>query len=102
MEVGPGYRRGEIISNDDVEEEGVLRGSLNYDWAITGSSSFRQEFSVEAGEDSTITKSLSRLKTQLNGSLALVISYDAKNTSSVPEGTHKFDSATFVSLDYSF
>lgn len=102
MEVGPGYRRSEIKGDNDVEEEGTFRGALNYDWTITKATSFRQEVSVEAGEDSTISKSLSRFKTQLNGSLALVISYEAKHTSSVPVDTHKFDSTTFVSLDYSF
>jgi len=102
MEVGPGYRRSEIMGDNDVEEEGTLRGALNYDWVITTASSFRQEVSVEAGENSTISKSLSRFKSQLNGSLALVISYEAKHTSSVPVGTHKFDSTTFVLLDYSF
>jgi len=102
MEVGPGYRRSEIMGENDVEEEGTLRGALNYDWVVTKTSSFRQEVSVEAGEDSTISKSLSRFKSQLNGSLALVISYEAKHTSRVPVDTHKFDSTTFVSLDYSF
>ncbi len=102
MEVGPGYRRSEIKGDNDVEEEGTLRGALNYDWVITTASSFRQEVSVEAGEESTISKSLSRFKSQLSGSLALVIAYEAKHTSSVPVGTHKFDSTTFVSLDYSF
>jgi len=102
MEVGPGYRRSEIKGDNDVEEEGTLRGALNYDWVITNASSFRQEVSVEAGENSTISKSLSRFKSQLNGRLALVISYEAKHTSSVPVDTHKFDSTTFVSLDYSF
>lgn len=102
MEVGPGYRRSGIMGDNDVEEEGTLRGALNYDWVITQASSFRQETSVEVGEESTISKSLSRFKTQLNGSLALVVSYEAKHTSSVPVGTHKFDSTTFVSLDYSF
>ncbi len=102
MEVGPGYRRSKIMGEDDAEEEGILRGALSYDWVITKASSFRQETSVEVGEDSTISKSLSRFKTQLSGSLALVISYEAKHTSSVPVGAHKFDSTTFVSLDYSF
>lgn len=101
-EVGPGYRRSEVMGDNDVEEEATLRGALNYDWAVTETAAFRQEVSVEVGEESTISKSLSRYKTQLNGSLALTVSYEAKHTSSVPEGTHKFDSATLVSLAYSF
>lgn len=102
MEVGPGYRRSVTEEEHDVENEATLRGAANYDWAIDKTSSFRQEVSVESGEESTISKSLSRYKKQLNGSLSLTLSYEVKHTSKVPSGTDKSDSTTAVALDYSF
>jgi len=102
IEVGPGYRRSLLDVDGSMEREGTLRGAINFDWTINETSSFREEVSVEAGEESTISKSISKYRTQLNGRLSLTVSYEIKHTSNVPSGTNKSDSTTLIALDYSF
>ena len=106
FEVGPGYRHNELLvenaDGDKEETETMLRGALNYDWVVNDSTSFRQELSVEAGEEITVSKSLSKVKTKLHNQFSLSVSYEMKHTSEVPEGAHEFDGTMVVALDYSF
>lgn len=102
LEAGPGYRRSEVEEGDNLEEEGFLRGALDYRWTISSTTKLTEALSVEVGNESTITKSSTQLKTKMNASLALTLGYDIKNNSDVPEGTKSTDSTTYVTLDYSF
>lgn len=106
FEVGPGYRYNEFLvedaDGDKHDTEAMFRGALNYKWFVNDSTTFRQEVSVEAGEEITVSKSLSKVKTKLHNQLSLSVSYEMKHTSEVPEGTHEFDSTTVLALDYSF
>ena len=102
MEVGPGFRRSLLEADGSIEREGTLRGAANFDWIINDTSSFREEVSVDVGEESTISKSISKYRTQLNGRLSLSVSYEVKHASNVPSGTNKSDSTTLIALDYSF
>jgi len=58
---------------------------------------------VDVGEDTTVTKSVTALTAQINGSLATKITYTIKNTSDVPtDDIEKTDTETAVTLVYSF
>ena len=102
LEAGPGYRRSEIIEGDHVEEEGVLRGALDYAWKVSDTSKLTEELSVEVGDESTITKSSTKLKTKVNTSFSLTLGYDIKNQSEVPAGTKNTDTTTYITLDYTY
>ena len=77
-----------------------LAGSLS--WNISKTSHFTQDLSAEIGEDTTVSKSVTALKTQIDGSLAMKISYTIKHTSEVPADIEKTDSETAVTLVYGF
>ncbi|OUS26254.1 hypothetical protein A9Q99_18655 [Gammaproteobacteria bacterium 45_16_T64] len=106
IEVGPGYRYNALLEENDAgdkhETEALFRLASNYDWVINESATFRQELSVDAGEDITVSRSLTKLKTKVHNQLSLSVSYEIKYTSEVPQDTHKFDSVTILALDYSF
>ncbi|MDX1695805.1 MAG: DUF481 domain-containing protein [Ketobacteraceae bacterium] len=102
LEGGPGYRRSEVEEGDKLEEEGFLRGALSYKWTISPSSHLSEELSVEVGEESTISKSSTQLKTKINSTLSLTVGYDVKHNSDVPPDTKNTDTTTYVTLDYSF
>lgn len=106
IEFGPGYRYKALLEENDQgdkhETEALFRIASHYDWVISDTASFRQELSVDAGEDITVTRSLSKLRTQVHNQLALSASYEIKHTSEVPGDTHKFDSVTIFALDYTF
>ena len=101
FEIGPGYRVSELYNGDSVDEA-VLRVSGKYFLALSKSSNFQQTLIADAGEESTILKSISSIKAQTNGSLAMKVSLTIKNTSDVPEGVEETDSETAVTLVYGF
>lgn len=102
LEAGPGYRRSEVEVGDKVQEEAFARAAANYLWNVSETSVFTQDLSVEAGDESTITKSATKLKTKINSDFSLTLGHDIKRNSDVPEGTKNSDSTTYVTLDYSF
>lgn len=101
VEAGPGYRVSELESGDSIDEA-MLRLSLKYYVALSKTSNFQQSLVSEIGEDTTITKSITSIKAQINGSLAMKASLTIKNTSDVPEEAEETDTETAVTLVYAF
>lgn len=101
LEAGVGARQTKLddgTSNDEMI--GRLAGEL--DWKISDSASLSEDLSFDIGEDQTISKSVTGLKAQINGSLSSKITYTVKNTSDVPVGVEETDTETAVTLVYSF
>lgn len=101
LEIGPGARQSKL-ENGDTENETMVRGAGKLKWKISKTSTFTEDLSIDAGEDSTVTKSISALSAQINGKLATKITYTIKNTSDVPPGVEKTDTETAVTLVYNF
>lgn len=101
-DIGPGYRRSEVEATGDVQEEGIVRVGALYVWTISENAVFDEDFSSEAGEDKVVTKSLTRLKVKINGSLWGSISYEIKHTDEVPDGIKNSDRKTLLGLNYAF
>ncbi len=101
LEIGPGARQSKLETGK-TENETMVRGAGKLNWKISKTSSFTEDISVDAGEDSTVTKSVSALSAQINGSLATKITYTVKNTSNVPPGVEKTDTEMAVTLVYNF
>ncbi len=102
IEVGLGARQSKLDDTGDSENEGVVRLAGNLAWEISETSRFTEELTSEIGEEATITKSVTGLKSQINGSLAMKLSYTIKHTSKVPAGIEKTDTETAVTLVYGF
>lgn len=101
LEVGPGARQSKLDSGD-TESETMVRGAAKLGWNISDNSKFTEELSTDVGEDVTITKSVTGLTANINGSLATKLTYTIKNTSKVPPGFEKTDTETAVTLVYKF
>lgn len=107
FEVGPGYRYSKYDDSDptiteDDEEEVIIRLFTKLDWGFTDTTTFGQSISVEAGEENTISKSITSLKTEIIGSLSLKLSYTIKYTEEVPADKKHADEETAITLAYSF
>ncbi len=100
-EVGLGARQSEL-SDGTEEEEIIVRGGLSYKWIFSETAEFNQDFVVESGGKNTYLESVSALKANLVGSLALVASYTVKNNSEVPVGTEKTDTYSALAIEYAF
>jgi len=101
LELGPGARQSKFDSGVR-SKEALLRGAFRFAWTISRASKFEEIITVDAGEDVTITKSVTGLTNQIVGSLAMKISHTVNHTSKVPAGKEKTDSETGVTLVYSF
>lgn len=103
-EIGPGYRYNKYddTSTEDDSEELILRLFTKLEWDITDRSTFAQTLSTEAGDENTISKSITSLKTEIVGSLSLKLSYTIKYTEEVPANRKHADTETAATLAYSF
>jgi putative salt-induced outer membrane protein YdiY len=86
----------------DNEYELILRASTKYQWLISENATFEQELSTEVGEDKTVSRSTTALKSTIIGALAMKLSYSVRYTDNVPPGTKHADTETAVTLVYSF
>ncbi|MDH5735093.1 MAG: DUF481 domain-containing protein [Gammaproteobacteria bacterium] len=102
LEIGPGARQSKVTLTGKTESEQMLRAAAILNWAVSKTSNFGEALTVEAGEDVTVTKSVTSLSSQINGSLSMKITYTYKNTSEVPVGVEDTDTETAVTLVYNF
>jgi putative salt-induced outer membrane protein len=102
-EIGPGYRLTEFPENGGpIEEEAIIHIGSIFLYRFTETTSFREELSVDTGNDNTIARSVSSLRVMLRDHLSLRISYTIRHVADVPDDTEKTDTETFVSLAYGF
>ncbi|MFA7553975.1 MAG: DUF481 domain-containing protein [Spongiibacteraceae bacterium] len=104
LEVGPGYRisKAEDEATGEDSEELIIRLFTEYAWHFSDNADFTQSLNVESGSDSTITKSITALKLQVIGSVAVKLSYTIKYSDNVPTDKRHADTETAVTLAYSF
>lgn len=101
LEAGPGARQSKL-DDGSRDTELMVRGAAKYGWAITETSNFTEDFSVDAGEDLTMTKSVTALTSKINTSLAMRVSYTLQHASDVPPGADNTDTEMAITLVYSY
>lgn len=105
-EIGPGYRISEFDGadgdNDGMVEEVIVRLSTELNAKLSDTATFEQTLSVESGEENTVSKSVSALKTKIVGGFGLKISYTIEYNETVPQANLHMDRQTAVTLVYSF
>lgn len=99
--IGPGYSFAETRTGEDVSGV-IVRGSLEYNWAISESAAFKQVLSTEIGSDNTKSKSETSVSAQINGSLSMKVSLIMDHNSDVAPNIEKLDTQTSVTLVYTF
>ncbi len=90
------------VNGDDSESETVVKLQGNLEWTVSEPTLFSQDIAIEVGDESTISKSISALKVNINSSLAMKLTYTVKHTSEVPAGLEKLDSERVATIVYSF
>jgi putative salt-induced outer membrane protein len=101
VEGGIGSKQSTLIDGTD-QNEGVVRGALDYIVRINDTSTFTQKVLLEAGQDNRYTESVSALHVKMVKNIALVLSYTLKNNSDVPPGIEGTDTFTAISVEYAF
>lgn len=101
-ELSVGARQSKLTNGGDSESEGVVKVQGNLEWTVSETTLFSQDVAVEIGDNSTISKSVTGLKVNINSSLAMKLTYTLKHTSDVPNGVEKLDSERIATIVYSF
>jgi len=101
VDVGPGNRWSKLDSGSS-DSEVIVRLAGNLVWTISDTAEFEQKLSTEIGNDATISRSVSSVKSNILGKLAMKLSYSVKHNSEVPLAASKTDTETSVTLVYSF
>jgi putative salt-induced outer membrane protein len=101
VEIGAGARQAELRTGED-QDESIGRAALDYAWQISETARFTQSLIVESGSSNTSTESVSELRADIFGNVALVLSYRVRNNSDVPDGIKNSDRYTAISLEYAF
>ena len=102
VEGGLGYRKSKLSDSGELQDEAFLRGAAIFAWNLSENATFSEDFSVEAGEDSTITKSVTSLKTSVTGNIATKITYAVEKTTNVPPDVKETDMEFTVNLVYNY
>ena len=102
LEIGPGARQSKLALTGKKESESLVRAAAKIDWTISKTSKFSEVLTVDAGEDVTVTKSVTGLSSQIEGNLSMKITYTYKKTSEVPVDVDDTDTETAITLVYDF
>ena len=102
LEAGLGARQSKLSATGENQNEGLIHLAGSLGWKISDTSTFSEDLSSDIGKKSTVTKSVTALKTQIAGNLASKLSFTAKHSSQVPAGVTKLDTETAITLVYGF
>lgn len=101
-EVGAGARQSKITATGETQDEALARLAAKLGWKISDTTGFGEEVTVDIGEESTVTRSVTSLKSQVAGNLATKITFTYRNQSDPPAGTKSNDYETAIALVYGF
>lgn len=94
--IGAGIRSSRSEANDF--EEAILRVGTEYQWNVSANALFIQTFSIEAGDESNITRAESSIQSDIMDNMSMKFSIKLKHQSEVPLGREKTDSEASVTL----
>jgi len=100
LTAGVGVRRSETVL--ETETVAIARLAANYNWNVSESADFIQNFSIESGSDSSIYRSETGIQTDILENLSLKFSVKVKHQTAVPINREKTDTETAITLVLNF
>lgn len=101
LEAGPGFRHDELPAGD-TEDTATAHAGLDYLRHLNDRSDFHQLLEADAGEENTLTRSLTELAYHLNEHLALKASLEIRRNDEPPAGTRNSDRTAALSLAWTY
>jgi len=101
-EIGPGYRYSKIKATGLNEKEGIIRSGASYRLNLSETAQFQQDLNIDLGEEEVITKSVTAVKAQVVGELAMKVSLTLRHTDEALPGNESVDRESALTLVYSF
>jgi len=101
-ELGVGYRATELRITGESQDEAIVRGALNYEHKLTGTTLIYDKFLVESGSSNTFMQNQLGMEVKIADTFALGVDYAVRNNSDVLPGTDETDQVFTVNLVYGF
>ena len=101
-ELGIGYRRIKDAISNQTSSDGIVRGLLDYSWAISATATLSNRLLVESGSDNTFVENDSALNVAINDAFALQFGFAIRHNSDAPLGRDDTDTVTTANLVYNF
>lgn len=101
LELGPAFRRTDFI-DQTLENNVAARGSVDFDWQLSPTLSFRQDASAYLQSANSTVSSTTALSAKVLGPLQMQLSYVVQYESRPPEGRVSTDTTSRASLVYAF
>jgi len=103
-EIGAGLRKSEPQpgTSPAIDNEGMLRVAMKYNWDIAKDRKLTSSMSVEEGEEIRVSTFDIGFVTMIAGDLSLKAAYEARHVSLVPVGNEKLDTIITLNLLYKF
>lgn len=102
-EIGLGYRSQEEALTGEDSNDAILRGRLDYRWAISESTEFANLFLVESGSDNTYLQNDTSLGVAINAKFAVKVAFQWRHNTELPPGAvDDTDTQFTTNLVYNF
>ena len=97
LSIGPGYAR-VLTSEDELEQDKIIRVAANYKWTINDNAQFRQVVSVQTAPFNTRSISETSLTTKISDSMQMKVGFKAVHNTKPQDKPEKLDTETSVTL----
>ena len=101
-QLGVGGRRAEIRVTDEIEEDAILRGAMNFEHSLTPTTRIYDRFLVESGKDNTFMQNQLGFEIKINSRFAFGLDYTVRRNTDVLPGTRNSDQIFTTNLVYGF
>lgn len=94
--IGAGVRNSRSPADDF--NEAILRLATNFTWELSGNARFIQEFSVDAGDRITVTRSETAIESDILSNLSMKFSVNTRHQNNVPPDRKRLDAEATATL----
>lgn len=101
-QLGLGYRQTELRVTGESQDDAILRGAVNFEHKLTGTTLVYDRFLVEAGDNNTYLQNALGIEVKINETFALGLDYQIRNNSDVLPGTEETDQVITANLVFGF
>lgn len=101
-QLGAGARRAEIRLTDEIEEDAIVRGAMNFEHWLAPTARIYDRFLVEAGPDNTFMQNQFGFEIKINSRFALNLDYTVRRNTEVLPGTRNSDQVYTTNIAYNF
>lgn len=101
-QLGLGVRQTELRLTGEKADDAIVRGAVNFEHKLTGTTLVYNRFLVESGEENTFLQNALGIEVKIAERFALGLDYSVRHNTDVLPGTEETDQVFTANLVYGF